>query len=168
MQINKNLFTATLLTAAGFAAVSANAAGSDTGGFDVNLEVTEICLVDSTAGVQDINFGSYAAGVDVTEASSATAISVNCSNTTTYNIGLLGSGLLTDAESNDSVEYTLRKTAGGAIWGDTDTDRVGGTGTGMAASETKLHTVFASLAPGSTANLTAGNYTDNVVVTVTY
>lgn len=166
MQFNKTLMTAALLTVGGFGTISANAA-TDTGSFDVNLDVTETCEVTSASGTQDINFGSYSAGADVTEASSATDISVNCSNTTAYNIGLLGSGLLTDDVSGDSVEYSLLKESGGTVWGNTATE-IGGVGTGMAAGEAKLHTVFASLAPGSTANLTAGSYTDNVLVTVTY
>ena len=167
MQFNKTLLTAALLTVGGFASVSASAAGSDSGSFDVNLEVTEICKVNSASGVQDINFGSYAAGAEVAEASSATAISVNCSNTTSYNIGLLGSGLLTDEESGTSVEYKLLKDTGGTVWGNTGTD-VGGEGKGMAPDRAQSHTVYASLEPDSTANLTAGTYTDNVTVTVTY
>lgn len=167
MTFTKKLLAVTLLTAGGFAAISSANAATDNGSFDVNLDVTEICEVTSASGTQDINLGSHAAGVNVAEASSTTDISVNCSNTTAYNIGLLGTGVLTDIVSGDSVEYTLLKSAGGAVWGNTGTE-VGGTGTGMAANEAKLHKVFASLAPGSTNNLTAGSYTDTVAVTVTY
>ena len=168
MKFNKKLLAATLLTVSGFAAISSANAATDEGAFDVNLEVTEICEVTSASGTQDINLGSFAAGVDVTEGSSGTDISVNCSNTTGYSIGLLGSGVLTDSVSTNTVAYSLLKETGGAVWGNTGTDLVTGKGTGMATNQAKTHTVFASLAAGSTDNLIAGTYTDTVAVTVTY
>lgn len=168
MTFNKTLQTATLLALGGFAAMSANAAGTVTGAFDVTLDVTATCEVTAAKGVQDINFGSFAAGADVAEASTGTPISVNCSKGTTYNIGLAGTGVLTDsAVPANTVAYQLLKDTGGAVWGNTGTD-VGGTGTGMATDKAQTHTVFASLAADSTDDLPVGIYTDTVNVTVTY
>ena len=167
MQFKKSLMTATLITIGGFAAMSANAA-TDTGTFDVKLDITEICKVTSTTD-QEIDFGSFAAGAAVTEGSSGTPISVNCSNGTVYNIGLLGTGFLTDTtEPLNKVAYSLLKTNGGAVWGNGITEEVGGTGTGMAADQAKTHTVFASVAANATDNLKKGSYTDTVNITVTY
>ncbi|WP_201595192.1 spore coat protein U domain-containing protein [Psychrobacter vallis] len=168
MTFNKKLLAATLVTAGGFAAISSANAATDSGAFDVELAVTATCSVTSVSGTQDIDFGSYAAGVDVTEASSSNPISVNCSNGTAYNIGLEGSGFLTDTVvPANQVAYSLLKTTGGDVWGNTATE-VGGSGTGMATDQAKTHTVFASLVAGSTNNLPVGIYKDNVTVTVTY
>lgn len=168
MTFNKTLLTATMLTLGGFAAMSANAAGeTKTGTFDVNLAITSICSVTSAKVDQDISFTTSASGVAVAEASSAAPILVKCSNLTPYNVGLLGTGFMTDAVSTNKVAYSLLKTAGGAVWGNTGTD-VGGTGTGMGPDEAKPHTVFASLAAGATDNLAVGSYKDAVTVTVTY
>lgn len=169
MTFNKTLQTATLLAFGGFAAMSANAAGTATGAFDVTLDVTDTCEVTAAKGTQDINFGSFAAGADVTEALSSTPISVKCSNGTTYNIGLEGTGFLSDdtLPVANKVAYQLLKTTGGELWGNTASE-VGGTGTGMATDQAKEHTVYATLAAGSTDNLPVGTYTDTVNVTVSY
>ncbi|MGO2386134.1 MAG: Csu type fimbrial protein [Psychrobacter sp.] len=168
MTFNKQLLTAAILTASGLFATSSANAATDTGAFDVKLDITSTCRVTSASGTQDINFGSFAAGVDVSEASTGTPISVNCSNGTTYNIGLAGTGVLTDtATPANTVAYQLLKTAGGEIWDNTSED-VGGIGTGMAVDQAKEHTVYASLVAGSTNNLPVGTYTDTVNVTVTY
>lgn len=168
MTFNKTILTAALLTVGGLTAVSGANAATDTGTFDVKLDVTATCEVTSASGTQDINFGSFAAGADVTEGSSGTPISVNCSNGTPYNIGLLGTGVLSDsAVPVNTVPYQLLKAAGGEVWGNTETE-VGGAGTGMSVGEAKTHTVFASLASGSTNDLPKGTYTDTVNVTVTY
>lgn len=167
MTFNKTLLTTTMLTLVGFAAVSANAA-TDTGTFDVKLDITEICKVTSTTA-QEIDFGSFAAGAAVTEGSSGTPISVNCSNGTVYNIGLSGTGFLTDTtDPLNKVAYSLLKATGGAVWGNEITGEVGGTGTGMAADQAKTHSVFASVAANATDNLKKGSYTDTVNITVTY
>ena len=168
MTFNKQLLTAAFLTVGGFAAMSSVNAATDAGAFDVTLDITSSCKVTSASGTQDIKFGSFAAGVNVSEASSSTPISVNCSNGTTYNIGLAGTGVLTDsAPPANTVAYQLLKTAGGDAWSNTGED-VGGIGTGMAVDQAKEHTVYASLVAGSTDNLPVGTYTDTVNVTVTY
>lgn len=167
MTFNKTLLTAALFTFSGFTAMTGANAAADSGKFDVKLAITATCKVTSASGTQDINFGTHAAGENVTEASSGADISVNCSNGTAYNIGLAGTGKLTDPVSTNSVDYKLLKTAGGEVWGNTGTE-VTGTGSGMAVGEAKLHKVFASLDAGSTANLSVGNYSDTVNVTVTY
>lgn len=167
MLFKKSVMTAAVFAVGSFAVMSANAA-TDTGTFDVKLDITEICKVTSTAA-QKIDFGSFAAGAAVTEGSSGTPISVNCSNGTVYNIGLLGTGFLTDTtEPLNKVAYSLLKSNGGTVWGNEITGEVGGTGTGMAANQAKTHSVFASVAANATDNLKKGSYTDTVDITVTY
>lgn len=167
MKFNKSLLTAALLAVGSLTAISANA-DTKTGSFDVKLDITKTCNVTAVVGTQDITFGSRIAGATVPEASQTTPISVNCSKGTAYNIGLLGTGVMTrTAAPLDTVAYTLLKATGGATWGNTGSE-VGGTGTGMKPAQAKTHTVFASLAAGATDDLTPGSYKDTVVVTVTY
>ncbi|WP_188004076.1 spore coat U domain-containing protein [Psychrobacter sp. ANT_H59] len=160
--------TAAVFAVGSFAVISSANAATDTGAFGVELAVTEICKVNSLTDTHKIDFGTFAAGATVTEASAA-AISVNCSTGTGYNIGLLGSGSLSDGEvSPTTVAYKLLKDTGGAEWSNTGTADVPGTGRGMAAEQGNSHTVYASILPGAIDNLKAGTYTDTVNITVTY
>ncbi|MFZ2842973.1 spore coat U domain-containing protein [Psychrobacter sp.] len=165
MQFQKSLLTATLLAVISLTTIPANAE-TISGAFDVKLNIKKTCKVEAKKGTQDIDFGSYVAGTAGLTASSSAAIKVNCSKTTPYNIGLAGSGVMTDTVSTNTVAYSLLKTAGGTVWGNTATE-VGGTGSGMATAQAKTHTVFAAVT-GLTDDLTPGNYLDTVAVTVTY
>ena len=165
MQFQKSLMTAALLTVGTLTAVSASAATVG-GSFDVKLVITKTCKVEAAQGTQDIDFGSHVAGSAGLTASSSNAIKVSCSKTTPYNIGLAGSGVMTDTASTNTVAYSLLKSVGGAIWGNTGTE-VGGTGTGMGTIQAKSHPVYAAVT-GLTDDLTPGSYKDTVTVTVTY
>lgn len=167
MQLNKSILIATLLAAASLAAVSNAHAAAATGSFDVKLTIKETCSVQASKGTQDIEFGTHIAGSTALTSKSKADIKINCSNKTPYNIGLLGTGFMTDSVSTDKVSYKLLKTEGGDVWGNKTTGEVGGTGTGMASTKTKTHTVFAAI-DGLTDDLTPGSYIDTVNVTVTY
>ena len=114
--------------------------------------------------------------------SGSNTISVNCTKSTPYFIGLApsaanggtnsGSGAMAStggvAGNTDKVAYQLRSTAGasGTVWGNTATtstvgNGVAGTGNGSAQS----HTVYATV---PSANYTADSYADTVTVTVNY
>lgn len=108
-------------------------------------------------------------------------ISVNCSKTTPYFIGLApstangggtgGAGAMSSvanaATNTDKVPYQLNQTsATGPVWGNTATtttvgNGVAGTGTGVA----QTYTVYATAA---SANFTPDSYADTVTVNVNY
>lgn len=162
MQLNKNLFTATLLTAAGFVAVSANAVTSDT--FNISLDVESACNI--TAGsAADINLGA----ADNTVKAGTNAIEVFCSTGTDYQLALTpsndsssGLGVLTGP--GGEIEYQLTQ-AGGEIWGNiADTNTLEATGTG--AYNANSHGVTVTTA--STTDLAVGNYNDTVTIGLTF
>lgn len=168
MKFNTTFLTAAVLALSGFAAMSGANAETTAGSFDINLQVEKTCKV-TAAAAQNIDFGKHSAGAEALEAYSSTPISINCSNGTAYNIGLEGSGFLADATvPANKVAYKLLKASGGEVWGNEATGEIGGTGSGMASTETKNHNVYASLAANATDNLPVGTYKDTVKVTVTY
>lgn len=175
------MFTKNTLRVATFALLVAAAASANavvtTATFQVLITITASCTVTAGAG-SNINFGSVAA--TATNLAGTSNISVNCSKTTPYNIGLApvsnasttGAGLMattTALSTNlDKVPYQLRSTAGtgGTIWGNTASNiavgnGVAGTGTGAAQSIP----VYATVA---SANFTPDNYADTVTVNVNY
>ena len=139
---------ALLLAAASFAPLSAQAAtysnGTATATFLVSLTITSSCTVSANA----LAFGSK--GLLTTAATGSTTLSVTCSNTTPYNIGLnagTGTGstasarLLTGTTTGNTtttVSYKLMQdSALTTNWGTTQgTDTVAGTGTGSAQTVT--------------------------------
>lgn len=157
----------------GFAVAPAAKANTVSSTFHVTMTITKACAVTAGGG-SDIALGSHAA-TDTNIAGNNT-ISVNCSKTTPYFIGLApsnantgGAGTMGGTGSNtDKVPYQLRSTSGltGTIWGNTATDSavgngVGGTGTGANVS----HTVYVTV-PG--ANYTPDSYSDTVTVNVNF
>ena len=143
--------------------------------FQVKITIQKSCTI--TAGsASDIDLGTHPA--TDTNITGSNTISVNCSKTTPYFIGLLpsnsnstGAGVMssTSGGSNtDTVPYQLRSTSGmaGTIWGDTATatavgNGVAGTGTGAAVT----HTVYATV---PSANFTPDSYADTVTVHVNF
>lgn len=139
---------ALLLAVASFAPLSAQAAtysnGTATATFLVSLTITSSCTVSANA----LAFGSK--GLLTTAATGSTTLSVTCSNTTPYNIGLnagTGTGstasarLLTGTTTGNTtttVSYKLMQdSALTTNWGTTQgTDTVAGTGTGSAQTVT--------------------------------
>lgn len=171
MQFKKSLLTATLLAATGLTAISANAATA-TGSFNVKLQVNAVCTVNAATGTQDIDFGAVDAGVaPAANVTSATALSVQCSNGSPYAIALTpasttntdGTGTMTNG--TDTIAYKLNSDAAGStVWGSLATNDVNGTGTGTTVAI--QHPVYATVT-GST-DVTTGAYSDTVNVAVTY
>jgi spore coat protein U-like protein len=132
--------------------------------FGVNATVQSTCLVSATA----MAFGTYTGAV----ATSTSAVSVTCTNTTPYNVGL-NAGLATGATvttrsmigpASALLGYGLFQNAGHTTnWGQTiGTDTVTGTGNGAAQPITVYGQVPAAqyVAPGA--------YADTITATVTY
>jgi spore coat protein U-like protein len=155
-------------------ATSAVMAAQSTSTFQVLITVAKACSV--TAGnASNIDFGTVNSSATGLVASSN--ISVTCSKTTPYNVGLMpsntntsGAGVMKSsvpATNTDTVAYQLRSVSGtGPVWGSTATpttvgNGVAGTGTGAAQSIP----VFATVA---NANVTPDSYSDTVTVTVNY
>lgn len=172
------LFKKTLLAVAAFAFVGAASAATSTATFQVKMTITKSCNVVAGSG-SDINLGSVASSAINT--SGTNNISVTCSKTTPYFIGLTpstanggnttGAGNMISttapAANTDKVPYQLTSvSAAGPVWGNTATattvgNGVTGTGNGLA----QTIPVFATAA---SANFTPDSYADTVTVTVNY
>ncbi|MGJ7495345.1 Csu type fimbrial protein [Variovorax sp. RT4R15] len=163
-----------LIAAAVLAATvtSAAVAATTTATFQVLITVVKACSVTAGAG-SNIDFGSV--NSTATALSASSNISVTCSKSTPYNVGLLpsnssttGGGVMSPLVAGpDTVAYQLRSvSAAGPVWGSTATDidvgnGVAGTGTGAA----QTIPVFATV---GSANVTPGSYADTVTVQVNY
>ena len=168
--------TRTLIVGLALASVTlATPAMADTANaiFQVNVTIQKACTVAAGAG-SNISLGTVAA--TATDLAGNNTITVKCSKTTPYFIGLAPSNADTDGAgemagtgvNTDTVPYQLRSSAGasGTVWGNTATassagNGVAGTGTGANQS----HTVYVT-APS--ANFTPDTYTDTVTVNVNY
>ncbi|WP_234710593.1 Csu type fimbrial protein [Sinorhizobium arboris] len=135
--------------------------------FNVQISINAECQINSAT---DLNFG--ASGVIDAVIDATSAIAVQCTNGTPYNIGLnsgqgagatVASRLMTGPNS-ETVAYSLYTDAGHTtVWGNTiGTDTVAGTGNGSEQAYTVFGQVPAQATPA------AGTYTDVVTVTVTY
>jgi spore coat protein U-like protein len=155
--------TAILGLALGLAPMSAMAATATTT-FAVTATVQATCVVSATA----MAFGTYTAVV----ANGTSTVSVTCTNTTTYNVGL-NAGLATGATvttrkmtgpASALLGYSLFSDAARTTnWGQTiGTDTVAGTGNGSA----QVLTVYGNVAAGQ--YVAPGAYTDTITATVTY
>lgn len=164
MQINKNLVTATLLTIGGFAAVSANAV--ETANFGIKATITETCNVEAGS---DIDLGNIVAGATGTTGETVTAIKVNCSNLTAYNLGLTTKNegvMIGGSEGAEEIPYKMfSNLSNSTLWGNTvGTDTVTGTGDGMLTTP-KEHKLYIK---ADATDVSKGTYTDVITVTVTY
>jgi spore coat protein U-like protein len=144
----------------------ASHAATATSTFSVQMTVTSSCVINSTA---TLNFGSQ--GVLVANVNGTSALAVQCTNTTPYNIGLdqgQGSGATVAARKMSSgantITYTLYSdTNRTVLWGNTvGTNTVSGAGNGASQS----YTIYGQVPPQNTP--TPAVYTDTVTVTVTY
>lgn len=138
--------------------------------FNVTATVTKNCTVSAN----NLSLGSVAAGT--TPSSSSSTLSIACSNTTPYNVGLSptngntsGAGKMTGAASGSSIAYQLYQNSSlTTAWGNNNVtptsvgNGVAATGSGM----TQTLTVYAK-ATGST-DVTPDTYTDTVTVFVNY
>lgn len=167
-----------ILPCLAFAVIPTANSATTTATFQVLITILKSCSV--TAGsASNINLGSV--NSDQTNTSGNSTISVNCSKTTPYFIGLApstangggtgGAGAMSSVANavtnTDKVPYQLNQTsATGPVWGNTATtttvgNGVAGTGTGVA----QTYTVYATAA---SANFTPDSYADTVTVTVNY
>jgi spore coat protein U-like protein len=138
--------------------------------FNVTAQVNATCAIDLASA---LTFPAYAPnqGAQV----STSTISVRCTNTTPFNIGLnVGTGPGA-TESNrimssgtHTLTYSLYQNSGHSIvWGNTvGTNTAAGTGAGMASGNAITKTVYGQIP--SQPNTVPGNYADTVTVTVTY
>ncbi|GLS39217.1 spore coat protein U [Mesorhizobium tianshanense] len=142
-------------------------AQTDTTQFNVQITISAECQINSAT---DLNFGS--SGVIDTAVAASSAIAVQCTNGTDYDIGLdtgQGTGAtvadrLMTGPNSETVTYSLYTDTGHTdVWGDTiGTDTVAGTGTG--AEQT--YSVYGQVPTQDTP--TAGTYADVITVTLTY
>ena len=132
--------------------------------FGVSATVQATCLVSATA----LAFGTYTGVV----ANSTSAVSVTCTNTTPYNVGL-SAGLATGATvsarkmtgpASALLGYSMYSDSARTVnWGQTiGTDTVAGTGNGSA----QAITVYGQAAAGQ--YVAPGAYADTITATVTY
>ena len=163
----RKLVSRFMIGAAVLTACSAEAA-TVTSTFNVKITITAQCLINSASDVLFTTTGVLAANVDQTS-----SISLNCTNTTPYTVGLSagtnGGGTVTTRKmkggpTNELINYALYSDAARTTnWGDTAVlGWQSGTGNGAA----QAFTVYGRVPPQTTP--TPGNYTDNVTVTVTY
>lgn len=149
---------------------SCNGYDGGTFGFNVTANVVNKCTVSAT----DVSFGAQPASAINVRATGA--ITVNCANGTTYDVGLRpssanggtdnGTGNLAGAApgNTDKVPYKLYQDAGYSIpWGNTIGSNALGpkVGTGNAQN-------YPVRVEVQSANYTPDNYQDTVTVNVTY
>jgi spore coat protein U-like protein len=134
--------------------------------FTTQLTVTSACVINSTSIMDFGSQGVLTANVDTTS-----ALAVQCTNTTPYNIGLdagLGAGATVAmrkmTNGSSTINYLLYSDSGRTtVWGNTvGTNTVGATGNGASQSYTVYGRVPAQTTPAAAA------YTDTITVTVTY
>jgi spore coat protein U-like protein len=143
--------------------------------FAVNLTIHAECLIMSTAAMNFGSLGVLGGGNGTTNNYATATITVQCTDTTPFNIGLdagttTGGStttrkLLNQAQgSTATVDYTLWQDNNHTInWGNTvNTDTEGNTGNGAATD----YTVYGKIAPQTTP--APGTYADLITVTVTY
>ena len=139
-------------------------AATSTATFQVSANVPAICLISAT----NLAFGAYTGAV----ASATSTVSVTCTNTTPYTVGLDG-GTATGATvaarkmtgpRGALLAYSLSRDSAHTLnWGNTiGTDTQSGSGNGNA----QTLTVFGQIAANQF--VAAGNYTDTITATITY
>jgi spore coat protein U-like protein len=129
----------------------------------VSATVQATCSITASP----LAFGTYSsAQLDAT-----TTLAVNCTNTTSYNVGLdIGSGSGATvaqrkmANGSQTLNYTVYSDIGRAtLWGPTvGTNTVAGTGSGSV----QILNVYGRIAAGQAP--TPGSYADTLTATVTY
>lgn len=163
------LATAVATTLAVIAA-QADAAVYSNGSKSLNFDVTLKIIADCTIATQPLDFGQ-SQGVLATTVSVNTTLSVTCTNTTPYNVGLsagTGTGSTTAARlmsgtgaNTSTVAYNLFQTAGATNWGNTQgTDTRSGTGSGTAQALTVYGAIPAQATPQP------DNYKSTITATV--
>ena len=141
-------------------------ASTTTSTFTTQVTLTASCTINSAS---TLNFGSQ--GVLIAAVNQTSAVQVQCTNTTPYNIGLdagAGTGATVAVRNMTSgantVNYSLYSDSGHTtVWGTAiGTNTVAATGSGASQSYTVYGQVPAQTTPAP------GSYSDTVTVTVTY
>jgi spore coat protein U-like protein len=156
--------SAVVLAALGLASTPASATTTVTTTFGVSATVQSTCLISATA----LAFGTYTGAVS----NATSAVSVTCTNTTTYNVAL-NPGVATGATvttrkmtgpSSSLLNYSLFSNSGMTTnWGQTvGTDTVTGTGNGSAQNIT----VYGQIPASQYVN--PGSYADTITASVIY
>ncbi|HWX66535.1 MAG TPA: spore coat protein U domain-containing protein [Rhodanobacter sp.] len=179
MSLSKTLLVTALLVTGVFTLTPATAASPATATFQVLMTIQKACAVTAGAA-SNINLGTV--NSTATNTTGSSTISVTCSKTTPYYVGLApsaanggtttGSGSMSTADAlpgnTDKVPYQLSSTPGpaGTIWGNTATSTtvgngVAGTGDGLAQS-------LPVYATAASANFTPDSYADTVTVNVNF
>lgn len=144
-------------------------AGSAT--FTASATVQKACIVTANT----VNLGAVPSSAVNTSASNT--LSVTCTNSTPYFVGLApsngntaGAGVMksTISGNTDQVPYQLSSTPGpnGTPWGNTATSTT--IGNGVAGSGSGLAQSLTVYATAPSANYTPGSYADTVTVNVNY
>jgi spore coat protein U-like protein len=149
------------------AAANGNAqAATATTSFQVQLTIEAQCLINSASTLSFGTQGVLSANVDQTS-----TIQVQCTDTTSYTIGLdagTGAGATVATRKltsgGSTITYSLYSNSGRtSVWGTTiGSDTVASTGTGAAQSFTVYGRIPAQTTPAP------ATYTDTITVTVTY
>ena len=143
----------------------ASATTTKTATFLVSLQITSDCAISTNP----LNFGS--SGVLAAAINQTTTLSVTCSNTTPYNVGLdagnaSGSTVAARLLANGAatVAFQMYSDSGrSTVWGNTiGTNTVSGTGSGSAQTLTVYGQVPAQATP------TANTYTSTVTASITF
>jgi spore coat protein U-like protein len=141
-------------------------AATATSTFTVDVTIQAQCLINSASNMSFGTRGVLSANVDQTS-----TIVVQCTDTTTYDIGLdagtgAGASVATRKRTGGgaTIDYRLYSNAGRTtVWGNTvATDTVAATGNGAAQSYTVYGRIPAQTTPAPAA------YSDTITITVTY
>lgn len=168
MSIMRFALSAIAASAAVLSMGAAQAAGTATSNFNVNLTVQSKCVITNTT-VTDINLGSFDVGA--TPAVGNTKFNLKCTKGTPYTISLSptnaggtdNTGKL-KASGTDTIDYALFSNAGAtAAWG--KTSLVSGTFSTSSSAGVDI-SIYAKVA--TVPDVPVGTYTDNVQITVNY
>lgn len=151
MKLMPALLAAALIPGLTGAAVYSN--GSKTATFDVTMQIVADCTISASG----MDFGQ-SQGILSAAVNAQSTISVTCTNTTPYNVGLnagTGTGssgttrFMSGTGGNTStVQFALTQALGTTPWGDTQgTNTMGGTGTGALQTLTVYGEVPAQATP---------------------
>ena len=149
--------------------VSLTRADTATTTFNVGASVSALCLVSAT----DLAFGAYNPLSSGTDLYVNTTVTVECTNTTTYDVGLdvgtypgatYSTRYMADASLNALLYALYTDNTYATVWGETiGVDTVAGTGDGTAQALTVYGYV-----PAGQYLVPPGTYADTITVTVTY
>lgn len=154
-------FSQLLITASLTAASAGSYAASATSSFDVGIQVLATCSISAT----NMTFGSITTGT-TSNNDATSALTVNCSNGTTYTIALDNgnnyfSGRRLSGNGNH-INYQLYSDSGRSTqWNSTITK------TGVGSGGDQSHTIFGRI-PSGQAVAQTGSYADIVTATVSY